>query len=544
MSLLQDFKSSLEDIQANISVAPVGKSVASPQGYQQQASVDDMMRYAGTAADEDAVKSAVNSYLSQPLQSFIKNLQDVNENTIRQLNKALSPSVADNTNATLFHGGNDFINGLFTARDVDMNIISTIVVPNGILRLLPAIGVVRRNITVSFLTGFAQDDTPEPDYPCEDGPSGTYSGCSMDFNWGRVSRCTNTMNFTELGRRLDEGDTDLRLIGSLLSSTNGRLSMANINPQDMLNVVVRSEMVGAGILFERNISRVVWIGDEANNTPHLGYAEATGLDSQITTGILDSADDLTPCPQLDSVVVDWEHADVSGTITAVGETWEIHEVLADLMHYFTRLARSTGTNEVQWVIVMKPDLWRRLTAVFPTQYETDRASDSMDANAGERLIVEARAMREMKERMRQGMYLPLNGVNYPVWLDDGIDEGSNTSDPANHTDAGEYSSTIYILPLTVANGMMQVTYIEYMDYRDNNFAREQSLLPSANLDFWTDDGVFSWALEQVKWCFKICAQTEWRVLLRTPHFAGKIENINFKPYKRTRPAHPEFEGYL
>jgi hypothetical protein len=38
--------------------------------------------------------------------------------------------------------------------------------------------------------------------------------------------------------------------------------------------------------------------------------------------------------------------------------------------------------------------------------------------------------------------------------------------------------------------------------------------------FWTDGGVYSWAIEQIKWCYKLSLKTTQRIVLRSPHLAG------------------------
>ncbi len=57
--------------------------------------------------------------------------------------------------------------------------------------------------------------------------------------------------------------------------------------------------------------------------------------------------------------------------------------------------------------------------------------------------------------------------------------------------------------------------------------------------FWTDMGVFSWAVEQTKWCYHLTAKTEQRVVLRTPHIAGRIDNVRYTPLQHLREYDPD-----
>ncbi len=46
--------------------------------------------------------------------------------------------------------------------------------------------------------------------------------------------------------------------------------------------------------------------------------------------------------------------------------------------------------------------------------------------------------------------------------------------------------------------------------------------------------MYSWALEQIKWCYKFSVKTEQRVVLRTPHLAGRIDNVRYSPLQHLR----------
>jgi hypothetical protein len=56
--------------------------------------------------------------------------------------------------------------------------------------------------------------------------------------------------------------------------------------------------------------------------------------------------------------------------------------------------------------------------------------------------------------------------------------------------------------------------------------------------FWTDNGSYSWALEQIKWCYKLALKTERRIILRTPQLAGRIDNVKYEPLQHLRDSDP------
>ncbi len=151
-----------------------------------------------------------------------------------------------------------------------------------------------------------------------------------------------------------------------------------------------------------------------------------------------------------------------------------------------------------------------------------------------RVVIDGRENIAQRDSMRQSMTIDVNGRSYPVILDDGIFESDSTNN-ANLA-AAEYASTIYFVPLTIV-GNFPVTYREYLDYRDS-FANANVALLQGRHDFWTDGGVYSWAIENQKWCYKLSLKTEQRIILRTPHLAGKIQNIKYVPLQHLRSSDP------
>jgi hypothetical protein len=131
------------------------------------------------------------------------------------------------------------------------------------------------------------------------------------------------------------------------------------------------------------------------------------------------------------------------------------------------------------------------------------------------------------------MTIDVNGRNYPVFTDTGIFESTNVNN--GNLAAGQYASSIYFVPLTV-NGNFPVTFRQHVDYRQA--AADINLLRGRE-DFWTDRGIFSWALEQIKWCYKLSLKTEQRIVLRTPQLAGRIDNVMYSPLQHLREPDPD-----
>ena len=90
---------------------------------------------------------------------------------------------------------------------------------------------------------------------------------------------------------------------------------------------------------------------------------------------------------------------------------------------------------------------------------------------------------------------------------------------------------------------MPVTKREYLNYR-HPLANANVALLRNKQDFWTDNGVFSWAVEQTYWCYLLALKTEQRVGLLTPQLAGKIQNIRYSPLQQLRSPFPSSPYFM
>jgi hypothetical protein len=204
--------------------------------------------------------------------------------------------------------------------------------------------------------------------------------------------------------------------------------------------------------------------------------------------------------------------------------------------YLRNNARKAGLDPVEWVIVMRPDLFNEITAVWPLAYHSQKGALLNGLNST--VFLDGRVNVDERDAMRSGRYLDVNGNRYQVILDDGINEKTNITNA--QLVPGQYASSIYFIPLTIAGGM-PVTYRQYLDYRQAQ--PNVSLLGGKEDFFWTDNGLWTWAISQVKWCYKMHLLTEQRVVLRTPQLAGRIDNVKYEPLQHLRdtdPASPYF----
>lgn len=434
---------------------------------------------------------------------------------------------AANMTAQKLHG----LTGTFSTPGLDRDIISAHVRPHGIGEVLPLFPTIEEDPRFGALTGVSDDIGSEPAAPCDDAPTGYIKACNLTAQFGRIARSTETIDYDEVGLKVNRGDfTDLMLHGFRLGSeVQSGMYPSGLNPGDILNIVTASQMVSVGERIYRKLMVHNWQGSPANNNAGGGYKEYPGLDNQIATGQVD-ADSNTACASLDSDVKNFNLVSVG---TGSGNT--IMTYLSSMEYYLYSLAEDTGMLPVRWVLAMRPQLFYELTAVWPIIYNSDKVAGILTSTAGNtQVVLDGRDMIAERDAMRNGKYLIVNGRRYEVVTDPGIFEATNIN--TANVPAGSYASSIYMIPITV-NGNFPVTYRQHKNYRAM-WAGELPLLRNRNR-FWTDDGVFSWTFEDQKWCLKLSAKTEQRVVLRTPGLAGRIDNVLYSPLQHLREFDPD-----
>lgn len=415
--------------------------------------------------------------------------------------------------------------GLFAICGIDENVISTHVHPQGIGSvLLPPIPSNIDDPRYGVFTGYDATTGTNPDYPCDDAPSGVGRSGVFTATWGRVAQQTKTIEITKLLHQGRGMPTNLNLIGDIFGDAN--FMGNNMSSEGMLDLVVKAEMVGAMVQLERQLSKMVWQGNPGNNSAHGGYKEFPGLDSLVATGKID-IDTSTAIPALDSYIENFALADVTGT------TRDIVERLSFMIHYLETLADQTGLSPVEFVIAMRPELWWEITSVWACRYLTNRCTNA--GGTGVITINDDTAVK-MRDEMRNGKYLIANGKRYTVVTDDGIEEDSNITRAG--IAAGKYASSIFVLPKRVRSSFPAL-YFETIDYKKVNTQLSPLGAGKDHLMFWTDNGRFMWTLKQNRTCFDLQVFAEPRIILRTPHLAGRIDDVLYSPIRHYRSPYPE-----
>lgn len=427
---------------------------------------------------------------------------------------------------TELHG----VGSLFGNQPVERDVISAHIAPAGLPSVLPWLPTVFEQPNFASITGYTALSGARPTYPCSDAQAGYIKSCLLTAQFGRLMIDSQTIEIDKVVRRANRGDfTDLILHGQALGELGG-FTPGGLTQDQILNIVTKNEMVIMGVNMQREASTMTWTGNPAAGTA--GWRPFPGLDRQIATGQVDSETG-NLCPALDSDVKDfaWDNIEGNGR--------DIVEYL-QMLEYYLVIGNATrmGLMPAKWALVMRPELWMVLSNIWPCRYNTNRCASVINSgNLNAAVVLAGPDNIAMRDAMRNEMRIEINGRTYPVIIDDGIFEFNVTND--GHCLAGEYASSMYFVPLTI-DGNFPVTYFEYVDYRKIN---PDTDLLNGTQTFWTDDGRFMWAVEYIKYCYKLSVKIEPRIVLRTPQLAGRIDHIKYVPLQHLRspdPASPYF----
>jgi hypothetical protein len=410
--------------------------------------------------------------------------------------------------------------GLFSNFGLDNVVVNASLFPRGIDRVIPAIGTVELNPVYAFITGIDEaSGAAEPDGVCDDAPGGLLEVCHQTAQFGRYTRSSKEMEVNTLMQVLNGHlTTDLVLLGSILGEGHQFLPGQMNDKGGWLTSMVKTQLVIAGQLLQHKLSKQLWQGDPSNNSTNGGYKEFPGMEILVDTGKVDAFTN-TACQALDPDVKEFGYESVDST------SKDIVVYMTYVTRWVKNVASRTGLDPVTWAWVMRPELFSELIEIWPCRYLTNRCETSAGASVA---VINDMTNINLRDEMRNGNFLWIDGVKWPVLLDDGIRELTPTD--TAELEPGEFASDAYLLPFKVQGGR-PVLYWEYLDY--TRAMSDVSFLQGRQ--FWqTDGGRFMWTMQQLNYCFKFQAKVEPRVILRTPQLAGRIKHIKYSPLQHMR----------
>lgn len=301
---------------------------------------------------------------------------------------------------------------------------------------------------IDIATGVTAGSGNNQTSACVVGPKpGALKAARIAATFGIIHESTKIFDVTQAGMRRNRADVDRELYNSARTMNSWLPEVPGIDGAGQLNSVLRAEMLALGVDLERNVSQVHFkgIAGTEDNTYRGVARQWNGLDALIKTGYTDLETGVA-APAADSTVVSF-NAEADGGTDTFSRT--LVGALIDTYYAQVDYLRRIGI-EPDFALVMRPDLFRAIAAVWSCSYATTRC---LSSSAGVPVVRDAVSIRAEYEQMLNGLYLPMEGTNVPVLLDDSIARDTLGN--------GHYKSDIYGVALR-GNGR-PVIYGEFFD---------------------------------------------------------------------------------
>ena len=438
-------------------------------------------------------------------------------------------AVSSTPTTTYGHGNG----GLFSYPGLERPVFSAMILPTlGLQSLLPVRQSNTENPVYGIFTGVTATTGTEPTGVCDDPPTAGLSKlCMHTFVWGRQSRQTRVFELDRFGRITNRGEfRDLQLMGNPFNTPNpnvptipGMASAANA-----LNDEVAKALFEFAVAWARDFAVEMYTGNPTNNTAGGGRKYFHGLDTLINTGYRD-AETGVACAAADSIIRSFGDLRVDSNGTSFVRT------LTYIMRNLKYIAEHAGLNPAEWVLAMRWGLWYEITEIWPCAYNTYRCQTGIFTTS-QTQVTDSAANIRMRDEMRAGRYLLIDGERIPVVTDEAIAE----TEPA----AGVFESQIYFVPLRVL-GNTPTTFLEAFNYDAPGAAMEAARVFAPDGSYYTSDsGRFLWHRKPpTNYCVQIMAKTEPRLLLLTPHLAARLTDIRYSPLIHERESFTD-AGYF
>ncbi len=419
--------------------------------------------------------------------------------------------------------------GLFSRITGEHPVLNAMVRPSGLLSRLPVIRAdLHVNEFIDTVTGVTAESGSEPSSICGTPiTAGLTKLCSLVAPFGRVTRQAREWSVLKLGKRRDAFEDmayQARFPVNMMQGDNLTMGGIASGGSDIARQELGVRLFELAIAFQRKLGPLVYTGNPANNNGE-GYMEPIGLDLWINVNNKRDARSSALCTALNSLLMDFNYA------KADGSTKSIVQYITQMWRWVNWNAMTMGLAPATWVISMPPDLFNIVTDVWPCAYMSDRCS--VGASGANIVVVNDQRNIEMRNEMRNGQFLWIDGVKVPVEPDmfaPTVDWTQNSN-----VKEGEWAADIYMVPLTVMGGM-PVTGWQYFDQRisvaENQIARDSRVWS-------TDEGMYLWGSSSSKvLCFNMQATLEPRLLMHTPQLAARLQHVKYAPLEHLRDADP------
>jgi hypothetical protein len=384
------------------------------------------------------------------------------------------------------------------------------------------------NELIEVATGVTAGTGNNQTAACSVGPKpGALKSARITAPFGMIHMSTNIFDITQVGMRRNRADIDRELFNQALTMNNWLPNVPGIQGDGGYWTALRAELYALGIELERNISRVHFTGvsGTSDNTYRGVATQWNGLDQLIREGWTDATSGVA-VPALDAEVVSFNAA-IDGGLDGFSRT--VIAAFTDTYFGQVDMLRRLGITP-EFALVMRPDLFRALAAVWSCGYSVTRCVSSA---AGQPLVRDAVSTRAEYESILAGQYLPMDGVNVPVLLDDTI-----TRETLGN---GHYKSDVYGVALR-GNGR-PVVYGEFFDM-GNPQAMEVANFLSTGASQVLNGGLYRAFRRETGGCLEFDFVARPRLITDAPFAHFRIDDLQYRSYYDQRDAIPGQSFYV
>lgn len=433
---------------------------------------------------------------------------------IQMLNWLASYKDAGTTPGAQVHGPG----GLLATPGLNRQVVNAMIMPRGLSGRLPVRPSTDTNEIFAILTGLLASTGAEPTAQCADWPMvGQFKVCRQQHPFGQQGRTSQVLNIKYAGQVVNRGEfTDNVLFGQPNMGDNTLPGQIDWNRALQTEAEKKLAELYAG--YFRDYARYIYTGNPQTTAGSAGWQQYRGLDLLIATGKRDAITGVA-CPAADSIVID-----LNGTnATSNGAT--IYGVLANVVTNLERLSEQLGF-EVKWALTMRYGAFWALTNIWPCVYATVGCNINTVVRSSS-----AEEMTNMRDAMRDGRYLYIEGKKYEVIIDDTI-----TEEVAAGGVVGTYESDIYFVPLT-ANGE-PVLFWEYFPFNQQAIAAAGAMAPQGYFNVLQNGRFLQVRQSPTHTCVQVEIIERPRLILLTPFLAARFTNMRYTISVHERDAFP------
>lgn len=357
---------------------------------------------------------------------------------------------------------------------------------------------------------------------CAVGPKpGALKAARISSMFGILHLSSKIFDITQAGMRRSHSDVTPEFFNNAAVDNPLIPAVPGIDGQDVIASALRTEMMEVGAEIERNAGQVNIAGTQGteDNTYRGVARQWDGLDRLVRTGWTDVTG--VTANGLDAAVTSF-NANADGG----SDTFSRTVVGATIDTYYGQYDFVTGLGITpEYVLVMRPDLFRAMAQVWSCSYSTTRC---LSSQAGTPVNRDAVSIRAEYESILMGRYLPMEGRNVPVILD--------TSIPRDTLGNGYYKSDIYGLMLR-GNGRPTL-YGEFFDMGNPQAEEIAAYGGNGSNSSVINNGLYRVFRRETGGCIELDFFARFRMVTDAPFAHFRVDDVFYKSAYNQHDARP------